>query len=295
MNKDTAERLYYKILAYQMELVSTKDKDVALFLLDRIEKTKAEIKELNQEEYIDKTALISYTKYDSRVPAFSSNRALRKFRTTVIIAIVLAAICAGAYFAYTNYMANKQAKYENAVAMMVTDYKSAQTIFQELGDYEQSYSYLKFCELCIELEGIENSTEPVAISTIKAKLDQLDEFNLDADFEELREIIIKAESYYDTYWEGGGYTDSISNERFILGVKINSTGGIKATSFRADGYMADLTWSYADGYTMYYDNGELIGIDDKYGDYKDIRFYDDHIEFQALRSLSPSECTVRKK
>ena len=166
MNKDTAERLYYKILAYQMELVSTKDKDVALFLLDRIEKTKAEIKELNQEEYIDKTTLISYTKYDSRVPAFSSNRAFRKFRTTVIIVIVLAAICAGAYFAYTNYMANKQAKYENAVAMMVTDYEGAYPIFQELENYEQSSTYAEFCSLCIELKQLESSDTPVELSTI---------------------------------------------------------------------------------------------------------------------------------
>lgn len=84
-------------------------------------------------------------------------------------------------------------------------------------------------------------------------------------------------------------------ERYTLGVKINSTGGIRAKAFRSDGYLVDLTLSNARGYTMYYDNGELIGIDNIYGYYKDIRFYDDHIEFQALGRLSPSECTVRKK
>lgn len=295
MNKEKAEKLYYKILAYQMELVSTKDKYVALFLLDRIEKSKIEIRELNQQEYIDKTALISYTKYDSRVPAFSSNRAFRRFRTTAIIVIILAAICAGAYFAYTNYMANQQAKYEKAVAMMVTDYESAYPIFQELGNYEQSSTYASFCSLCIELKQLENSDIPVELSTIKSKIIQFDEYNIEVNFDNMRNIISKAESYYGTYWEGGGYTDSVGGDRFILGVKIDSTGGIKATSFRADGYLVDLTWSAADGYTMYYSDGELVGIDNKYGDYMDIHFYDDHIEYQALRRLSPSECSVYKK
>ena len=107
-------------------------------------------------------------------------------------------------------MANQQAKYEDALAMMVTDFEGAYPVFQELGNYDQSSTYASFCLLCIELKEFECSDTPVEFSIIQSKISQFDEYNMEVeyDFDELRNIVIFAEGLYGTYWEGGGHVDS---------------------------------------------------------------------------------------
>lgn len=296
-NKEKADELYKKIVAIQMELVATKDKDVAKHLLSKMEQIKKEIEATGESDYIDRSRLISYGKYDSRIPAFKGNRVGKKIRTTLIVLIVLAAIGAGSFYAYTSYMANKQAKYEGAVAIMTTNYNEAYPIFQELGNYEQSATYASFCSLCMELKELEQSSEPVALSSVSSKLNQLDGYNLDVDFVGLRKVVAQAESLYGTYWEGGGYVDSISKESFLHGCKISDSGSISATSFRKDGYLVDLTWSVAESYTFYIINGQLCAVDNKYHDMDDLElfFYEDHISYQPYASVSKDVYTLYKK
>ena len=299
VNREKADALYRKIAAIQMELVAIKDKAIAEKLLFEIDVLKKEIESTGEKEYIEKTRVISYEKYDSRIPAFKGIRVAKKIRTVLIVLIVLVVVGAGAFYAYTTYMANQQAKYEDALAMMVTDFEGAYPVFQELGNYDQSSTYASFCLLCIELKELECSDTPVEFSIIQSKISQFDEYNMEVeyDFDELRNIVIFAEGLYGTYWEGGGHVDSISNESFMCGCKISDTGAISACSFRTDGFLVDATWNVATKYTFYVLDGQLCAVDNKYHDMEDLElfFYPDYISYQPYASVSEDVYILYKK
>ncbi len=192
------------------------------------------------------------------------------------------------------YRSKKNNDYQNALAMMPSNYTEAYEAFLHLGKYAESEKYADFCKICSELKSLE-SYKTVEIAHLENLLNKFDDYGIqvDDDFSDLRDIVKLAEPYYGTYWEGGGYSDSISHEQFTLGVQVDSYGGIKATSFRTDGYLADEKWNYPNEYTLLYSNGALYGRDKEYKSI-DVYFYDDHIEYYALGRLSGEQASVYK-
>lgn len=278
-NREKAEELYRKIVSIQMELVATKDKDIAKLLLSKIEKYKKEIESIGENEYIEKAGTVSYKKYDSRIPAFKSHRQVRMICIIMIILFVSAGVAAGSYYAYTTDMADKRSRYENAVAIMKTDFEEAYQAFTELGDFEQSSTYAEFCALCMELESLEASSEPVRLSAVNAKLEQLDGYNLGVDFENLRKLSGQATALLGTYWEGGEYVDEVSHYSFIRACRISDRGDISVTTLRTDGYMNDSLWSIAETYSFHVANSQLCAVNNRY-DWEKLFFYDDHVLYQ---------------
>lgn len=295
-NENDAEYLYYKLEAIEQELFSTDDPAIADVLCNMHEQIKKQIEAQNNKIYKEKAEQRIIAKRDARIPAFKGRRAQHKFGIVFAVVASVAVICGIAFAVYTSIQTQKKNNYDSAIAAMESeDYATALAGFNELGTYEKSEYYAGYCTVCQELIVMEKNEEPVTISQIKGKLNELDKYDMNRDFPSLREIVAFAETFYGTEWEGGGYSDSVSREKFVLGVRIDSNGGIRATSFRADGYLVDATWSYADGYTMVYKDGQLYGRDNKYNEYYEILFFEDHLEYYALSRLSKEESTVYKK